>query len=160
MTKRFRMIAGPNGSGKSTLVQMLRNDYAVNFYAMLNSDDIFAEVSKSRAYSPTLPISEASLLKFVADSEYSDHIKNFFLDGDIAVKDDTVHFRTAESVYNSYSSCCSHIRRNRHNRSCRSHIRRNHNHIRTDHTSYYYSMSCTSGCCSSRYMHCLMNCSR
>lgn len=40
MIKRFRMIAGPNGSGKSTLVQLLRNDYAVNFYAMLNSDDI------------------------------------------------------------------------------------------------------------------------
>ena len=98
MTKRFRMISGPNGSGKSTLVQLLRNDYAVNFYAMLNSDDIFAEVSKSRAYSPTLPISEASLLTFVADSEYSDHIKNFFSEGDIAVKDDTVHFRTAESV--------------------------------------------------------------
>ena len=102
MTKRFRMIAGPNGSGKSTLVQLLRNDYAVNFYAMLNSDDIFAEVSKSRAYSPTLPISEESLLKFAADSEYSDHIKNFFSDGDIAVKDDTVHFRTAESV-NTYT---------------------------------------------------------
>ena len=44
MTKRFRMIAGPNGSGKSTLADLLHRDYAVNFYAMLNADDIFAEV--------------------------------------------------------------------------------------------------------------------
>ena len=42
MTKRFRMIAGPNGSGKSTLANLLRRDYAVNFYTMLNADDIFA----------------------------------------------------------------------------------------------------------------------
>jgi len=39
MTKRFRMIAGPNGSGKSTLAGLLRRDYAVNFYTMLNADD-------------------------------------------------------------------------------------------------------------------------
>ena len=39
MTKRFRMIAGPNGSGKSTLANLLRRDYAVNFYTMLNADD-------------------------------------------------------------------------------------------------------------------------
>ena len=39
MTKRFRMIAGPNGSGKSTLVGLLRRDYAVNFYTMLNADE-------------------------------------------------------------------------------------------------------------------------
>ena len=52
MTKRFRMIAGPNGSGKSTLADLLRRDYAVNFYTMLNADDIFAEVSKTRAYLP------------------------------------------------------------------------------------------------------------
>ena len=37
MTKRFRMIAGPNGSGKSTLTALLRNDYAVNFYTLLNA---------------------------------------------------------------------------------------------------------------------------
>ena len=46
------MIAGPNGSGKSTLCGVLRRDYAVNFYTMLNSDDIFAEISKTNAYSP------------------------------------------------------------------------------------------------------------
>ena len=56
MTKRFRMIAGPNGSGKSTLVGLLRRDYAVNFYTMLNADEIFAEVSKTRAYLPALPV--------------------------------------------------------------------------------------------------------
>ena len=51
MTQRFRMIAGPNGSGKSTLADLLHRDYAVNFYTMLNADEIFAEVSKtSKAY--------------------------------------------------------------------------------------------------------------
>lgn len=60
------MIAGPNGSGKSTLVGLLRRDYAVNFYTMLNADEIFAEIAKSGAYAPSLPVSEESLLKFVA----------------------------------------------------------------------------------------------
>jgi len=102
MTKRFRMIAGPNGSGKSTLFRLLRRDYAVNFYAMLNSDDIFSEVSRTGAYSPALPVSEESLRSFAADSEYSDKTKNYFLNGDIAVKDDTVHFESPESV-NTYT---------------------------------------------------------
>ena len=102
MTKRFRMIAGPNGSGKSTLVRMLRGDYAVNFYAMLNSDDIFAEVARTKAYSPTLPVSEDALLKFVAASEYSSQTKSFFLSGDIAVRDDTIRFGSPESV-NTYT---------------------------------------------------------
>ena len=48
MMPRFRMIAGSNGSGKSTLVQLLRNDYAVNFYAMLNSDDISVRIFRRR----------------------------------------------------------------------------------------------------------------
>lgn len=102
MTKRFRMIAGPNGSGKSTLFRLLRRDYAVNFYAMLNSDDIFAEVVRTGAYSPALPISEESLQSFVADSEYSDQTKGYFLKGDITVKDDTVHFESPGSV-NTYT---------------------------------------------------------
>ena len=46
MTKRFRMIAGPNGSGKSTLTALLCKDYAVNFYTLLNADNIVAEVSR------------------------------------------------------------------------------------------------------------------
>ena len=46
MTKRFRMIAGPNGSGKSTLVGLLRRDYAVNFYTMLNADEKYTEYTK------------------------------------------------------------------------------------------------------------------
>ena len=102
MTKRFRMIAGPNGSGKSTLFRLLRRDYAVNFYAMLNSDDIFAEVAKTGAYSPALPVDDESLRSFVAESEYSDTTKKFFLDGDIVVRDDTVHFTTPESI-NTYT---------------------------------------------------------
>lgn len=34
------MVAGPNGSGKSTLMRRLAADYAVNFYDVLNADDI------------------------------------------------------------------------------------------------------------------------
>lgn len=102
MTKRFRMIAGPNGSGKSTLVGLLRRDYAVNFYSMLNSDEIFAEISKTSAYSPSLPVSNEAMLKFVADSEYSDATKAFFQNGDIAVTDDTIRFGSKESV-NTYT---------------------------------------------------------
>ena len=55
MTPRFRMIAGPNGSGKSTLTALLRNDYAVNFYTLLNADEIFAEVSKSHSFLAPVP---------------------------------------------------------------------------------------------------------
>ena len=77
MTKRFRMIAGPNGSGKSTLVGLLRRDYAVNFYTMLNADEIFAEVSKTRAYLPALPLCsrafffDNSMLEMRFIAEYS-----------------------------------------------------------------------------------------
>ena len=77
MTKRFRMIAGPNGSGKSTLVGLLRRDYAVNFYTMLNADEIFAEVSKTRAYLPALPFCsrafffDNSMLEMRFIAEYS-----------------------------------------------------------------------------------------
>ena len=71
MTKRFRIIAGPNGSGKSTLADLLRRDYAVNFYAMLNADDIFAEVSKTHAYLPSLPVDGESLRRYARQSEYA-----------------------------------------------------------------------------------------
>lgn len=102
MMKRFRMIAGPNGSGKSTLIGLLRRDYAVNFYTMLNADDIFAEITKNNAYLPALPISEESLLQFVSNSQYSDETKEFFMNGDIIVKEDTIRFVSKESV-NTYT---------------------------------------------------------
>ena len=88
MTKRFRMIAGPNGSGKSTLAGLLRRDYAVNFYTMLNADDIFAEVSKTRAYLPSLPVDGESLLRYARQSEYTPQTKAYFENGDISVVDD------------------------------------------------------------------------
>ena len=43
------MIAGPNGSGKSTLTAWLMKDYAVNFYTMLNADDVFTQVKQTAA---------------------------------------------------------------------------------------------------------------
>ena len=89
MTKRFRMIAGPNGSGKSTLVGLLRRDYAVNFYTMLNADEIFAEVSKTRAYLPALPVDRESLLRYALASEYNSQTKSFFESGFASVAENT-----------------------------------------------------------------------
>ena len=102
MTKRFRMIAGPNGSGKSTLADLLRRDYAVNFYTMLNADDIIAEVSKTRAHLPSLPVDGESLLRYARQSEYTSQTKAYFENGDISVVNDTVRFKTGASV-NTYT---------------------------------------------------------
>lgn len=102
MTKRFRMIAGPNGSGKSTLADLLRRDYAVNFYTMLNADDIFAEVSKTHAYFPALPVDDESLRRYAHQSEYAPQTKVHFENGEISVVDDTIRFRTAVAI-NTYT---------------------------------------------------------
>lgn len=102
MTKRFRMVAGPNGSGKSTLADLLRRDYAVNFYTMLNADDIFAEVSKTHAYLPALPVDGESLRHYARQSEYAPQTKACFENGDIAVVDDTIRFRTVDAI-NTYT---------------------------------------------------------
>lgn len=102
MTKRFRMIAGPNGSGKSTLVGLLRRDYAVNFYTMLNADEILAEVSKTRAYLPALPVDRESLLRYALASEYNSQTKSFFESGEISVADDTVRFKS-DAAINTYT---------------------------------------------------------
>ena len=102
MTKRFRMVAGPNGSGKSTLADLLRREYAVNFYTMLNADDIFAEVSRTHAYLPALPVDGKSLRRYAHQSEYAPQTKDYFENGDIFVVDDTIRFRTAEAI-NTYT---------------------------------------------------------
>lgn len=102
MTKRSRMIAGPNGSGKSTLASLLRHNYAVNFYTMLNADDIFAEVSRTHTYLPALPVDGEELRRYAHESEYTPQTKAFFEDGDISVVDDTVRFKTGESI-NTYT---------------------------------------------------------
>lgn len=102
MTKRFRMIAGPNGSGKSTLANLLRRDYAVNFYTMLNADDIFAEVSRTHAYLPSLPVDGDALRRYAYESEYVPQTKAYFENGDISVVDDMIRFRTAEAI-NTYT---------------------------------------------------------
>ena len=102
MTNRFRMVAGPNGSGKSTLAAWLARDYAVNFYSMLNADDVFAHVRRSRAFFSPFPIDGASLASYVGRTGYSDEEKGRFLSGEISVDADCVRFATAESV-NSYT---------------------------------------------------------
>jgi predicted ABC-type ATPase len=66
------MVAGPNGSGKSTLAAWLVRDYAVNFYTMLNADEVFAEVSRTGACFVPFPVDAASLLAYVEKSQYAE----------------------------------------------------------------------------------------
>ena len=102
MINRFRMVAGPNGSGKSTLAAWLARDYAVNFYTMLNADDVYALVQRTRAYFAPFPIDGASLAAYAEGTGYADVEKGRFSSGEISVDADCVRFATAESV-NSYT---------------------------------------------------------
>ena len=102
MISRFRMVAGPNGSGKSTLASWLARDYAVNFYTMLNADDVYALVQRTRAYFAPFPIDGASLAAYAEGTGYAEAEKGRFSSGEISVDADCVRFATAESV-NSYT---------------------------------------------------------
>ena len=100
MTPRLRIVAGPNGSGKTTLMRRLAADYAVNFYDVLNADDIYAEVKRTGAYAPRMPVDGGALFKFALASSYGADVKSAFLDGRIDVKDDCVVFSSgAASSY-------------------------------------------------------------
>lgn len=101
MKKRFRMIAGPNGSGKSTLQAWLRSDYAVNFYTVLNADEIFASVKAKGAYLPPCPVEREDLVRYAEASEYGEDVKSAFRDGRITVEGDCVTF--APAAVNSYT---------------------------------------------------------
>ncbi len=101
MTPRLRMVAGPNGSGKSTLMRRLAADYAVNFYDVINADDIYAEVKRTGAYAPSVPVDPSVLYKYAMASSYGADVKLAFLDGKIDVKDDCIVF--ASDAVNSYT---------------------------------------------------------
>jgi predicted ABC-type ATPase len=100
--KRFRLIAGPNGSGKTTLMRQLRDDYAVNFYTVLNADDIFASVSRTGAYLSPFPIAGESMTAYAKASSYDDSVKEPFMDGKIKVDADCVRFLDPSAI-NSYT---------------------------------------------------------
>ena len=100
MTSRFRMVAGPNGSGKTTLVSWLARDYAVNFYTMLNADDLFAEVRCTNALFAPLPVDGESLMSYVEASGYDEKAR--FRSGEISVDEDCVRFNVPEAA-NSYT---------------------------------------------------------
>ena len=100
--KRFRLIAGPNGSGKSTLMRQLRDDYAVNFYTVLNADDIFASVSRTSAYQAPFPIAGESLQAYAKASSYDDAVKACFQNGAIRVEADCIRFLDPAAI-NSYT---------------------------------------------------------
>lgn len=102
MTRRFRMVAGPNGSGKTTLAARLASDYSVNFYTMLNADDVFAVVRQSNAWFPPFPVTGDALAAYASHTSYAESEKRRFTSGEITVDDDCVRFHTPESV-NSYT---------------------------------------------------------
>ena len=102
MIHRFRMVAGPNGSGKTTLVGWLTRDYAVNFYTMLNADDVFAQVKRTRAFFLPFPVDSASLEAYVESSQYDECEKMRFRSGEIVVEGDCARFNEDDAV-NSYS---------------------------------------------------------
>lgn len=102
MPSRFRMVAGPNGSGKSTLVDWLRRDFAVNFYTLLNADDVFVQVRRTQAFFTPFPVETESLRAYAASSCYADSEKARFMRDEIRVERDCVRFATSDSV-NSYT---------------------------------------------------------
>ena len=102
MIRRFRMVAGPNGSGKSTLTAWLARDYSVNFYTMLNADDVFAHVRRTHAFFAPFPISGNDLVAYAERTEYAEAEKARFRSGEISVDADCVRFLSDSSV-NSYT---------------------------------------------------------
>lgn len=102
MIKRFRMVAGPNGSGKTTLVGWLTRDYAVNFYTMLNADDVFAQVKRTKAFFLPFPVDSATLAAYVESTQYDECEKGRFRSGEIAIEGDCARFNADEAV-NSYT---------------------------------------------------------
>lgn len=99
---RFRLVAGPNGSGKTTLVKSLIRDYAVNFYDMLNADEIFAEVRSSSRFAPRILVESDDLLAFARAASYSVEVRRPFENGDIGIVSGIVRFRN-QSCVNSYT---------------------------------------------------------
>lgn len=87
---------------RRTFEAWLARDYAVNFYTMLNADEVFAEVSRTGAYFAPFPVDAASLLAYVEKSQYAESEKALFRSGAIAVDFDCVRFHVAEAV-NSYT---------------------------------------------------------
>ena len=102
MTRRFRMVAGPNGAGKSTLTAWLTKDYAVNFYTMLNADDVFAQAKRTAAVFAPFPIDIEGLIAYAEQTEYPETEKEHFRSGKIVVDADCIRFMCAEAI-NSYT---------------------------------------------------------
>jgi len=101
LTPRFRLIAGPNGSGKTTLCDWLARAFAVNFYTMVNADDLFVRASSVRAIPAPMPIDGAEWRRHLAASTYPASVTRFFR-RDIRLVDDCFRFKTAASV-NTYT---------------------------------------------------------
>lgn len=102
MTPRFRIIAGPNGSGKTTLCKRLAGEFAVNFYTMLNPDEMFLQAFSTRRIAAPLPISTAELDSYVADCSFPESVLAPFLKRNITLDDGLFKFLEADAV-NTYT---------------------------------------------------------
>ena len=96
------MIAGPNGSGKTTFAGRLAKDYAVNFYSMLNADDVFAQVTRTHSFFAPFPVDAETLVAYAERTDYAETEKARFRTGEIVVDSDCVRF-LREGAVNSYT---------------------------------------------------------
>ena len=96
------MIAGPNGSGKTTLAGRLAKDYAVNFYSMLNADDVFAQVTRTHSFFAPFPVDAETLVAYAERTDYAETEKARFRTGEIVVDSDCVRF-LRDGAVNSYT---------------------------------------------------------
>lgn len=95
---RFRMVAGPNGSGKTTLWHWLECGYSVNFYTTINADAMFSEARSQGSLRAPLPVSAASLARYLSMSGYPGEVTEPFRDGRIVLSGDCFRFKDAASV--------------------------------------------------------------
>lgn len=95
------MVAGPNGSGKTSLASWLAKDYSVNFYQMLNADNLMKTARETLRLAAPTPIGADELVAFAHATAYPPDVIALFANGGVAVQSDCVVFKKA--AVNTYS---------------------------------------------------------
>lgn len=95
------MVAGPNGAGKTSLVRKLARDCSVNFYQMLNADDLMRTALETHRLAAPAPIPEDGPAAFAGTTAYLPEVIALFKDGRIRVETDCLVFD--RRAVNSYS---------------------------------------------------------
>ena len=52
----------------------MTQNYAVNFYMMLNADDVFAQAKRTGTFFVPFPVDAAALLAYVESSQYPESV--------------------------------------------------------------------------------------